>query len=125
MAKILIIEDDRALGKAYHDVLTKNGYNVTLVEDASAALSLLKSDGIELILLDIMLPGTMNGFDLLAYVKRDEKLKSIPVIIMSNLDSEKQTGLDLGAIDYFVKANMDIPTLIEKIKSHVPPGEGA
>jgi DNA-binding response OmpR family regulator len=120
MAKILIIEDDRTLGKVYQDVLTKNGYQVSLVEDASAALSILKTDGINLLLLDIMLPGTMNGFDLLAYIKRDEKLKSIPVIIMSNLDTEKQTGLDLGAIDYFVKANMDIPTLMDKIKVHVP-----
>jgi len=120
MADILIIEDDITLQKVYREILTQKGYTVSVAGTGQDGLQLLKTTSISLILLDIMLPGGLNGFDVLAQIKRDEQYKNIPVIILSNLDTEKQTAFDYGAADYFFKVNMDLRSLVEKINHLLP-----
>ena len=66
-----------------------------------------------------MLPAGMNGFDLLEQLKRDEKLKTVPVIVFTNLDSERNVAESMGAVDYIVKANTSIDDLVKKVKSHL------
>ena len=63
-----------------------------------------------------MLPGGMHGFDLLERLKADEKLKKIPVIVLTNLESEEKVAKDIGAIDYIVKVHVDPKDVMEKIK---------
>lgn len=119
MANILIIEDDQTLQKVYSEVLKQNGHVVTVAGNGPEGMRLFPNQQIDLVLLDIMLPGGMNGFDILSQLKRDDTLKNIPVIVLTNLDSEKQTAKDYGAVDCLFKANMELPALLAAVNSHL------
>lgn len=71
----------------------------------------------DLVLLDIMLPGGLNGFDVLEQMKREETLRKIPVVILTNLDTEEKTSKLIGADDYIIKANTSLAEIVAKIKS--------
>ena len=118
MKKILIIEDDPQLQQFYKDTLTAEGYTVATAFTADDGLQSVKNDKPDLILLDIMLPNGKNGFDVLELLKKDEQTKSIAVIVMTNLDSEKNTALQIGAVDYIVKANAQVEDIVKKVKVH-------
>jgi len=93
------------------------GFKVELAPDGYAALKYLETGRIpQIILLDILLPKT-NGFDILSAIKKDDTLKQIPVIIASNLDSDKDVnrGYSLGAGDYIVKSNLSLNDLVQKV----------
>lgn len=116
MAKnILLVEDDLDLQRIYSTKLTGSGFNVSLAVDALQGLELIKNQKPSLVLLDIMLPGKMNGFDLLTAIKKDSELKNIPVIVLTNLDTEKEEAMKLGAVDYFIKANTELSQVVEKV----------
>ncbi len=66
-----------------------------------------------------MLPGGMNGFDLLEQIKADSTSKSVPVIVLTNLSTEQKTAYDIGAVDYIVKVNMSLDDIILKIKNRL------
>lgn len=119
MHKILIAEDDNLVQNIYHNVLTKEGFEVIQAFNGRQALSLAKSEQPNLIILDIMLPGGMNGFDVLERLKMDEKLKNIPVLVLTNLDTEEKVALSIGASDYIVKANISIKEVVDKIKKYL------
>jgi DNA-binding response OmpR family regulator len=119
MAHILVIEDDLTMQKVYSEVLTKEGFIVTAVGTGPEGMKIIANNTVNLIILDIMLPGGMNGFDILQQLKRDDKLKNTPVIVLTNLDTEKQTAFDYGAVDYYVKSSMELHVLVEKIKTHL------
>lgn len=117
MAKnILLIEDDLDIQRVYSEKLKLEGYNVHLAIDVPHGLHLLEEIHPDIILLDIMLPGKMNGFEMLTHIKNDAKYKDIPVIIMTNLDTEKEEALKVGAADYLIKASTELSDLVAKIK---------
>ena len=117
--KILIVEDEEVLVKVLQEKFEKENFIVKLVTDGELVFELVKSFKPDLILLDIMLPGGMNGFDVLEQLKSDEKFKSIPVFVVTNLDSEEKTARTIGAADYIVKANTSIEVLVNKIKDYL------
>ena len=120
MAKrILLVEDDLDIQRIYSEKLKGSGYEVILAADAAQGFQSAKEDNFNLILLDIMLPGKMNGFDLLEILKKDDKLKKVPVIVLTNLDTEKQQALKIGANDYLVKANMSLDDVLKKVEENV------
>jgi DNA-binding response OmpR family regulator len=116
MAKILLIEDDDLLQKLYKDKLADEGFEVEIAPDGKRGLNLVKSDGFSLILLDIILPGGINGFDVLEVVKKDKVLSKIPVIVLTNLESEEKVARKIGAVDYFIKARVTPGQIIDRIK---------
>lgn len=77
-----------------------------------------KQSNPDLILLDIVLP-KLDGFDVLKKLKENPATKDIPVLIISNLgqDAEIEKGKELGAIDYLVKANVDLKEVLAKINN--------
>lgn len=115
--KIMIIEDDDFLRSLAVTKLEKEGFTVTMAANGQEGLAALQADAPDLLILDLMLP-IMSGFDVLKSMKADEKLKSIKVIVFSNLgeESDIKTCLDLGANDYMVKANFTLDELVDKIK---------
>lgn len=121
MAKILIVEDDNLLSKVYDEVLTKEGFVVLTAATGAMGLELAKKEKPDLVLLDVMIPGGMNGFDVLEQIRRTEDIKATPVLIISNLDSEKNTAMQIGATDYVFKASTSIDELIAKVKKYVTP----
>lgn len=117
---ILLVEDDKALSKILAYELTKAGFRIVLAGDGEEALRKVKEEKPDLVLLDLMLP-IMDGFDVLQAMKENAVWKHIPVIILSNLgqDSDIKQALDLGAKDYFIKANIALFTLPEKIRPYL------
>jgi DNA-binding response OmpR family regulator len=116
---ILVIEDDATLQMVYRQKFEESGYEVISALNGTQGLTIAKDKTPNLILLDIMLPEGMNGFDVMEQLKQDPKLNTIPVIVLTNLDSEKNTALSMGAADYVVKANTSIEDLVKKVVDHI------
>lgn len=118
MAKILIIEDDKFLRELIARKLTGENFEIAEAVDGENGLKMVKEEKPDLILLDLILPG-IDGFEVLAKMKEDPALASIPVIILSNLGQREdvERGLKLGAVDYLVKAHFTPNEIIAKVKA--------
>lgn len=103
--KILLIEDDTALFKAYQEIFRLQSVTVVGATTGEKGLELVKVEKPDVILLDIMLPGGKNGFDVLEKLKANPNTRKIPVIVLTNLDSEEKIAKSIGATDYLVKVN--------------------
>jgi|SRR5581483_2332099 len=103
--KILIVEDDDFLAEIYSKELLKAGYLAEVVNSGPTALTSLKENDYDLVLLDIMMPG-MDGLTVLERIRKDEKTVKTPVVVLSNLseDSTVKRALQLGANGYLLKA---------------------
>lgn len=117
--KVVLVEDDLDLQRIYSEKLKRSGYDLVLAVDATQGLNRIKSESPNLILLDIMLPGKMNGFELLEILKKDEGLKKIPVIVLTNLDTEKEQAIKVGANDYLIKSNMSLDDVVKKVEANI------
>jgi two-component system, OmpR family, alkaline phosphatase synthesis response regulator PhoP len=122
MYSILIVEDDRLLSKALMNNFTDGGYRVFTAINSEKAFEILEKESIDLIYLDIMLPG-VNGYHILKQLKSETKYKNIPVVMLSNLGQmqEIEMAMELGATDYVVKANIDLDELLDLTKKKLSP----
>ncbi|HLX64296.1 MAG TPA: response regulator transcription factor [Planctomycetota bacterium] len=102
--KVLVIEDDADIRNLIRHNLTREGYEVALVENGEEGLRLARKEGFDLAILDLMLPG-MHGLDVCRAMREDEKLRATGILIVTAKDEEADivTGLELGADDYLVK----------------------
>lgn len=116
MKKILVAEDDTFLANAYRVKLTKAGFEVKLASDGDEVLGMLASFIPDVILLDLVMPNK-DGFATLEELGANEKWKTIPVIIASNLGQKEdvEKGMKLGAKDFVIKSEMSLSDLIKKI----------
>lgn len=116
---ILVVEDDVFLVNAYQIKFQKEGIEVWVASDGKEAMDFLGKEPPRVVLLDLMLPG-VNGFEVLAAIRQNERWKKTPVIVLSNLgqseDVEKARAL--GIDDYIIKANSKIGEVTEKIKKY-------
>ena len=117
MRNILIIDDDLDLQRIYSEKLSVSGFETKVATDSDQASQFIADHPPSLILLDVMIPGKMNGLEFLTKLKNDDKSKNIPVIVLTNLDNQKQDAIKSGASDYFVKANLSLNELIDKVKA--------
>ena len=110
--QVLFIEDDAAVAEMYRLKLELDGYTVTIAPDGEQGLKMARDSGPDIIFLDIRLP-KMDGFTVLEAVRADEKLRHVPVIILSNYGEAElvERGLKLGALDYLIKAETTPSTL--------------
>ncbi|MFI7600389.1 response regulator [Actinoplanes sp. NPDC049681] len=120
---VLVIEDDQAAADLLTTQLQRAGYQVTVAVSGEQGLEAARACDPEAILLDIHLPG-VDGWQVLAELKKDDRLRHVPVVIISVQDAT-DFGLALGAVDYFVKP-VDRSTLITWLARHglIPPGTG-
>ncbi len=109
----MIIEDDKFILKAMDYKFIESGFEVKVAMSAEEGLLILKKWQPDAIVLDILLPG-IDGYAFLRTVKADAKLKSIPVIISSNLDEE--VGHHPLASQYIVKSDLDLDELVKRVK---------
>ncbi|QQG41306.1 MAG: response regulator [Candidatus Woesebacteria bacterium] len=116
---VLVIEDEIVLRDLIVKKLEEIGLGTLVADSAQEGEKLIKEKHPNLVLLDIMLPGGMNGFDLLERLKRDPILKSTPVIILTNLSTEDKTATEIGAIDYIIKSNISLDEVALKVKNHL------
>ncbi len=116
--KILIVEDDTFLRNLISQKLQKENFQVVEAIDGEEGFKKIKEEKPDLVLLDLILP-EMDGFEVLRKMKEDPLLSSIPVIILSNLGQREdvERGMNLGAVDYLIKAHFTPGEIIEKIKN--------
>ncbi len=121
MAKILLAEDEELLIDVLNRKLTQEGYEVKIAKNGKEALEILKSgEDFDLILLDIIMP-EMGGFEVMEEIQKDENLKKIPVIVISNSGQpvELTRAKNLGAKDWIIKTEFDPQEVIEKVKKYI------
>ncbi len=116
MQKILIIEDDMDIAELERDYLEANGFAVEIVGDGALGEKRALEADVDLILLDIMLPG-MDGFQVCRKVR---EVRNIPILLVSarQEDVDKIRGLGLGADDYIVKP-FSPSELVARVKAHL------
>lgn len=116
MAKILIAEDDEKIAQLEKDYLESNGYETEIIYDGDSVIPELKTRSYDLVLLDIMLPGT-SGYDICRTI-RDEI--DIPILMVTARAEAVDVirGLGLGADDYITKP-FDPSQLVARVRSHL------
>jgi len=111
--RLLLVEDDEQLGQGIRKALMRDGDHVDWLTDGAQALSAIRSDSFELIILDLQLPGK-DGIAVLQTMRKESI--NTPVLIMTARDTvdERVLGLDTGADDYVVK-----PVELKELRSRV------
>jgi two-component system OmpR family response regulator len=102
MTRVLIVEDDPAMGALVAGGLRDDGYEVSLRTTGSDGLTRFVEGGIDVLVVDVMLPG-MDGFELCRHVRRSGS--TVPIILITARDAveDRIRGLDSGADDYVIK----------------------
>lgn len=121
---ILLIEDDPPMVRMYSTKLKTENFEVEVAYDGEEGLKKIKEQKIDLVLLDLMIP-KLGGMELLEKVRADEKLKKIPVVILSNLSQEQdiQRAKELGVKDFLIKSNYTPSQVVEIVKSYFQSGK--
>jgi PAS domain S-box-containing protein/putative nucleotidyltransferase with HDIG domain len=118
--KILVVDDKEEGRKLLEAVLIHNGYEVVSAENGKQALEILKSDAIDIIIADILMP-VMDGYTLLSNCKSDPKLKNLPFIFYTATyvsDEDEKLAIDLGA-DLFIRKPVEIDEFIARLNQAV------
>lgn len=115
---VLVVEDDKFLRELFVRKLFSDGFKVENAIEAKAAFEILERWKPDIILLDLILPG-VDGFEILSRIKKDDRLKDIPVIVLSNLGQQEDIdrAMSLGAQDFMVKANFTLEEIIVRVRS--------
>jgi twitching motility two-component system response regulator PilH len=113
--KILIVDDSPTDRQFLLEVLSKAGYQCVTAESGDEAVAKSKTEQPDLILMDVVMPGT-SGFQATRAITREEATKHIPVIMCTskNQETDKIWGLRQGALDYLMKP-IDAKALVAKI----------
>ena len=102
--KILVVDDEEDILELIHFNLSREGYTIRCAATGENALKSLKTEPVDLIVLDLMLPG-IDGFTVAKQIKGDPRIQHIPIIMLTAKGSETDvvTGLEVGAEDYITK----------------------
>ena len=113
MIRILIAEDEEPIANLLQKNLSRAGYDCIWAPDGQKAADLMEREGIDLVLLDVMLPG-INGYELMEYARE----LMIPVIFLTALGTtkDKVKGLKMGADDYLTKP-FEIVELLARVEA--------
>ena len=116
MSRILIIEDEESIAELEKDYLELSGFEVEIENDGTDGLNRALNEEFELVILDLMLPGT-DGFEI---CRRFREKKNTPVIMVSakKEDIDKIRGLGLGADDYITK-QFSPSEMVARVKAHL------
>jgi len=119
--RVLLVEDEPLIVELYKERFTEEDFELIIAETGHEALK--KASNVDLILLDILLPG-INGFEVLRQLKKNLSTRDIPVIVLTNLGSEqsdkdKRLALSLGAIDYLVKSYHTPDEMVEIVNNRL------
>ncbi len=121
---ILLCEDEEFVARSYIRKLELEGYKVKHVPNGQEAVDAIKAGGIDLVLLDLMMP-IKTGFEVLTEIKdtASEEVKKIPIVVASNLGqkSDIEEAKSLGAVDFVVKSNISLKELADKVKQYIKP----
>lgn len=116
--KILIVDDSQTIRTLQKSILTNSGFNTQAVSTPKEAIELLNQTHFDLIITDIEMP-EMNGFEFLTYLKTNEYLSDISIIVMSSLADEttQRKSFSLGADAFIIKGDFKQKTFVDEISS--------
>ncbi len=114
---VLIAEDSVTSRTLLKNILEAAGYAVQTAVDGQEALALLREHTFDAVVSDVEMP-RMNGFELTRTIRQEEKLKHVPVVLVTSLDSRehREQGLEAGADAYIVKSAFDQSTLLDVLE---------
>ena len=115
--RILVVDDTPLNVKLLEDVLTMKGYEVATAASGQEALDKIRSGSMDLVLLDVMMPG-MNGYEVCRAIREDARTALLPVVMVTALDAkeERVKGLEAGADDFLSKP-VNQPELLARVQS--------
>lgn len=111
--KILVVDDDSGIGEMLKTLLEFNGFEVIHIEDPGKTEKIIKEEGIDLVLLDMLISG-INGTDVCASLRKDQEIKETPVLMMSALHEAGIKCKKAGADDFIAKP-FEMDDLMAKI----------
>ncbi|MFL5844050.1 MAG: response regulator [Solirubrobacteraceae bacterium] len=115
--RLLVVDDQFTVRELQRSILESAGYPVETAKDGQEALERLRRGGIDLVLSDLEMP-IMNGLELLAAVRAEAELGSLPFVIVTSRGSEedRQRGAEAGADAYVVKGEFDQQALLDTVR---------
>src|SRR6266536_4781144 len=118
-AKILVADDDQSLVRTLTWILKENGYEVVIAPGGEDLMGKLEEEHPNLLLLDIMMP-KVDGLQLLAKMKGDDRFRDVPVLMISSMPPEEATvkSLGLGAADFIAKP-FRVRELLARVEAHL------
>ncbi len=117
---IILVADDNQWNRDLLDRrLRRAGYTVRLVEDGTQALAAIQAGGIDLVVLDVMMPG-MSGIEVLKETRKSQAPNELPIIMATakNQSEDMVEALDAGANDYVTKP-LDFPVILARVQTHL------
>jgi CheY-like chemotaxis protein/signal transduction histidine kinase len=118
---VLLVDDDPLIQQLVKSALESDGFVVTIAGDGVEAIRLTKQLQPAAVLLDIRLP-RLDGWDVLAQLKSDPEVSSVPIIILS-VEEERARGFSLGACEYLIKP-IEPERLVDVVRRAIQPGAG-
>ncbi len=119
MKKILIVDDQKEIRELIEISLREKGFHLLQAESANEALDKVKKEKPDLVIMDIMMPGKIDGLEATRTIKSDPQTRDIKIIILTvkGQDSDREKGLKAGADEYCIKPfkPYEILNLIEKV----------
>lgn len=117
--RVLLIEDDEAMLDALYDTFSGVGFLVSKTRDGKEGLASALSERPDIVILDLLMP-KMDGAVLMERLREDEWGQNVPVIVLTNVNPEKNDILD-GVITYkpayyLVKSDVSLETIVSKVK---------
>lgn len=123
--RVLVVDDSLTVREVERRLLQNRGYEVTVAVDGMDGWNLLQRERFDLTITDVDMP-RLNGIELVTRIKRDQKLKQMPVMIISYKDREedRQRGLEAGADYYLTKSSFHDESLLEAVRDLIGEAEG-
>lgn len=119
---LLLIEDNPLLTDLYKAAFEQSGYTVLTAHDGNEGLRLARETHPDGIILDLLMPGGIDGFSVLESLKKEEETKSSKVIVFSSItdDAIAERVKNLGAVDCLLKSEFSVAELIARVVSYLP-----
>lgn len=121
--RVLITEDDTFTANLCRDVFNRENFEAHVALNGRAAIDFLSSNPVDAVLLDLMLP-EVDGIGVLEFIRSHDKLRGLPVIVLSNLDCFSgmvQSAWNAGATNFIKKGSADPTALVKEVRSLIQP----
>jgi two-component system alkaline phosphatase synthesis response regulator PhoP len=126
---ILVVDDETQIVEVLQDYLKRAGFHVLTARDGQTALALARQKRPALLILDLMLPGGLDGLDVCRKLRQDTALTDLPIIMLTarNEETDRLIGLELGADDYVTKPFSPrevvarVRTVLRRVRREGPP----
>ncbi|MCD6265382.1 MAG: response regulator [Deltaproteobacteria bacterium] len=117
MKKILIVDDQPEVRELVEVTLKTGDYQILKAKNGEDAVEIAKTEKLDLIIMDIMMPGGIDGLEATRILKNEPETRDIPVIMLTakGQESDREKGLEVGADDYFTKPFSPLE-LIKKVE---------